>query len=89
MQTKIDNTVKRVPISNRKIVEKEEKIDTPTKSTKKYHNIYMDYAIASSIDAWFLLDSADGDLHSLSRVVVPATLHNISVNAHFTRFCKI
>jgi hypothetical protein len=24
--------------------------------------------------------------HSLSRVVVPATLHNISVNAHFTRF---
>ena len=25
-------------------------------------------------------------LHSLSRVVVPATLHNISVNAHFTRF---
>jgi hypothetical protein len=23
--------------------------------------------------------------HSLSRVVVPATLHNISVNAHFTR----
>ena len=26
------------------------------------------------------------NLHSLSRVVVPATLHNISVNAHFTRF---
>jgi hypothetical protein len=24
--------------------------------------------------------------HSLSRVVVPATLHNITVNAHFTRF---
>ena len=24
--------------------------------------------------------------HSLSRVVVPATLHSISVNAHFTRF---
>ena len=24
--------------------------------------------------------------HSLSRVVIPATLHNISVNAHFTRF---
>jgi len=24
--------------------------------------------------------------HSISRVVVPATLHNISVNAHFTRF---
>ena len=27
--------------------------------------------------------------HSLSRVVVPATLHNISVNVHFTNFCKI
>jgi hypothetical protein len=26
------------------------------------------------------------NLHSLSRVAVPATLHNISVNAHFTRF---
>ena len=25
-------------------------------------------------------------LHSLSRVVVPTTLHSISVNAHFTRF---
>jgi hypothetical protein len=25
-------------------------------------------------------------IHSLSRVVVPATLHSISVNAHFTRF---
>ena len=25
-------------------------------------------------------------VHSLSRVVVPATLHDISVNAHFTRF---
>jgi hypothetical protein len=24
--------------------------------------------------------------HSLSRVVVPATLHSISVNTHFTRF---
>jgi hypothetical protein len=24
--------------------------------------------------------------HSLSRVVVPTTLHSISVNAHFTRF---
>jgi hypothetical protein len=24
--------------------------------------------------------------HSLSRVVVPATLHSISVNAHFTRY---
>ena len=24
--------------------------------------------------------------HSLSRVVVPVTLHNISVNAHFTKF---
>jgi hypothetical protein len=24
--------------------------------------------------------------HSLSRVVVPATLHSVSVNAHFTRF---
>ena len=28
----------------------------------------------------------DVNMHSLSRVVVPATLHNISVNAHFTRF---
>ena len=27
--------------------------------------------------------------HSLSRVVVPATLHNISVNAHFSRFLII
>ena len=26
--------------------------------------------------------------HSLSRVVVPTTLHSISVNAHFTRFLK-
>jgi hypothetical protein len=25
-------------------------------------------------------------IHSLSKVVVPATLHSIPVNAHFTRF---
>jgi hypothetical protein len=28
-------------------------------------------------------------IHSLSSVVVPATLHNISVNAHFTRFLNV
>jgi len=31
-------------------------------------------------------DKSHRTCHSLSRVVVPATLHNISVNAHFTRF---
>jgi len=33
-----------------------------------------------------LLSTGILNTHSLSRVVVPATLHSISVNAHFTRF---
>ena len=36
---------------------------------------------------WVTVMSQDKQVtHSLSRVVVPATLYNISVNAHFTRF---
>jgi len=33
-----------------------------------------------------IMVSTDVFWHSLSRVVVPAMLHSISVNAHFTRF---
>ena len=33
-------------------------------------------------------NSSQLNYHYLSRVVVPATLHSISVNAHFTRFLQ-
>ena len=45
----------------------------------------------NSIEGWHrklkkMTQHAHPNIHSLSRVVVPATLHNISVNSHFTRF---
>ena len=54
---------------------------------------YKKYLFQTNIDGFtygFKLgmesDKSHRTCHSLSRVVVPATLHNISFNAHFTRF---
>jgi hypothetical protein len=52
--------------------------------------IFME-SLWNSIEGWHsklkkMTQHAHPNIHSLSRVVVPATLHNISVNAHFTKF---
>ena len=58
-------------------------IQSPTQSCRSLQALSLCKRLKSSPKT---RDHVTNDYHSLSRIVVPATLDSISVNARFTRF---